>query len=122
MKERGMYNEKVMERIAEDQGSVQAEDWLTKHEKAVFKTAFEINQFDILRMTADRQKRMNATGGGQGQSTNLYIPADAKEEYISELHHEAFINEDIEATYYIRSLNGATKVKVDTSLCASCEG
>ena len=122
MKDRGMYTKEVMERIAEDQGSVQAEDWLSDHEKAVFKTAFEINQRDIIRMTADRQVRMNATGGGQGQSTNIYIPADAKEEYISELHHEIFINENVEATYYIRSLNGATKVKIDASTCASCEG
>lgn len=122
MKERGQYTPEVMERIAEDQGSVQAEDWLTEHEKHVFRTAFEISQYDILRMTADRQVRMNATGGGQGQSTNLYVPSDAKEEYISELHHEAFTNPDIEALYYIRSLNGATKVQIATSTCASCEG
>ncbi|MHA1662472.1 MAG: ribonucleoside-diphosphate reductase, partial [Candidatus Thorarchaeota archaeon] len=122
MKERGVYNEETMERIAEDQGSVQAESWLSDHEKNVFKTAFEISQYDILRMTADRQVRMNATGGGQGQSTNLYIPADAKEEYISELHHEAFTNPDIEALYYIRSLNGATKVTISEPTCASCEG
>jgi ribonucleoside-diphosphate reductase alpha chain len=65
---------------------------------------------------------MNATGGGQGQSINLYIPSDAKEEFISELHHEALINPHIEALYYIRSLNGATKVQISESTCASCEG
>ncbi len=122
MKERGMYTAEVMQRIAEDQGSVQAEDWLTPHEKAVFRTAFEINQRDIIRMAADAQRAMNATGGGQGQSTNLYFPADAKEEDIAAIHHEAFINPDVEALYYIRSLNGATKVKVDTSTCSACEG
>ena len=122
MKERGMYNAETMERIAEDQGSVQAEDWLTDHEKAVFKTAFEVSQFDILRMAGDRQVRMNATGGGQGQSTSLYIPADAKEEYISELHHTAFIDPNIESLYYIRSLNGATKIKIAPSTCSACEG
>jgi ribonucleoside-diphosphate reductase alpha chain len=122
MKERGQYTEQVMRRIAEDQGSVQAEDWLTDHEKQVFRTAFEVGQRDILRMAADRQERMNATGGGQGQSINLYIPSDAKEEFISELHHEAFINPHIEALYYIRSLNGATKVQISESTCASCEG
>lgn len=122
MKERGMYNKETMERIAEDQGSVQAEDWLTEHEKTVFRTAFEVSQFDILRMAGDAQREMNATGGGQGQSTNIYIPADAKEEYVSELHDAAFIDEDVEALYYIRSLNGATKVKIAPSACASCEG
>ena len=122
MKERGMYTEAVMKRIAEDQGSVQAEHWLTDREKNVYRTAFEINQETILLMTAHRQRAMNATGGGQGQSTNLYFPADAKEEEISRLHHMAFKDPDIEALYYIRTLNGATKIKVDTSSCASCEG
>ena len=122
MKARSMYNKDTMQRIAEDQGSVQAEDWLTDHEKAVFRTAFEISQYDILRMTGDRQRGMNATGGGQGQSTNLYFPADATEEHIAEVHHTAFIDEDIEGLYYVRTLNGATKIKIAPSICASCEG
>ena len=122
MKDRGMYTPEVMQRIAEDQGSVQAEDWLSDHEKAVFKTAFELNQHTILKMSGDRQRAMNKTGGGQGQSTNLYFPHDAKEEEIAQLHHEAFIDEDIESLYYIRTLNGATKVKIDRSECEGCEG
>ena len=122
MKERGMYTPEVMKRISEDQGSVQAEDWLTGHEKAVFRTAFEVSQRDIIRMTADSQRAMNATGGGQGQSTNLYFAADAREEHIAEVHHEAFINEDVEALYYVRSLNGATKIAIPEELCAGCGG
>ena len=122
MKERNMYNSDVMQRIAEDQGSVQAEDWLTDHEKAVFRTAFEQNQRTILKMTGDRQRAMNKTGGGQGQSTNLYFAHDASEEEISAIHHEAFMDEDVESLYYIRTLNGATKVKIDNSVCEACEG
>jgi len=122
MKERGKYTPEVMKRIAEDQGSVQAEDWLTEEEKAVFRTAFELNQFTVLKMAADRQREMNKTGGGQGQSTNLYFPADATEEEIADVHLEAFMNPDIEGLYYIRTLNGATKVKVERSTCEACEG
>ena len=122
MKDKNMYTKEVMERIANDQGSVQAETWLTDQEKLVFRTAFEIPQRDIIRLAADRQRGMNATGGGQGQSVNLYFPADAREEFIAELHHEAFINPDIESLYYIRSLNGATKIKIYEEGCTSCGG
>ena len=122
MKERGVYNETTMKRIAEDQGSVQAEDWLSQHEKDVFRTAFELNQENILRMASDRQKWMNRGGGGQGQSTNLYFQADAKEEEISRLHFLAMTDEHLESLYYVRTLNGAMKVKVEASSCESCEG
>ena len=122
MKERGQYNAEVMKRIAEDQGSVQGEDWLSQKEKDIFRTAFEQNQRTLLKMTGDRQKAMNKTGGGQGQSTNLYFVHDASEEEIAEIHHEAFLDENIESLYYIRTLNGATKVKIDNSVCEACEG
>jgi len=122
MKDKGHYNKQTMQRIAEDQGSVQAEDWLTDHEKEVFRTAFELNQETILLMTGHRQKAMNATGGGQGQSTNLYFQADADEATISKLHHLAFRDPNIEALYYVRTLNGATKVTVDTTACVACQG
>ena len=41
MKERKVYNDETVLRIAKAR-SVQGEDWLTDHEKKVFRTAFEI--------------------------------------------------------------------------------
>lgn len=117
MKERGMYNKDVMRRIAEDQGSVQAEDWLTEAEKRVFKTSFEVNQTDILRMAGDRQPNVC-----QSQSTNLFITADESEEEISRLHDIAFNDEQIHSLYYVNSLNKAMKHKVDKTECSACEG
>ena len=122
MKEKGHYDVETMKRIAEDNGSVQAEDWLTDHEKKVFRTAFELDQETLLQFAADRQKAMVATRGGQGQSTNLYFPHDAKEEEISRIHWEAYKNPFIFGLYYVRSLNGASKVKVIPSTCEACEG
>jgi ribonucleoside-diphosphate reductase alpha chain len=85
-----------MRRIAEDQGSVQAEDWLSKHEKEVFKTAFEVNQEYILRMTSQRQPDIC-----QSQSMNLYFTAEEEEEEIVRLHDIAFRDENILSMYYI---------------------
>lgn len=120
MKERGKYTEEVMKRIATAQGSVQGEDWLTDHEKEVFRTSYEVNQKSILKMGSDRQKAMGPRA--QGQSLNLYIPMETTEEEISELHHIAFKDEYIHSLYYVHSLNEASTYKVDTSLCTACEG
>jgi ribonucleoside-diphosphate reductase alpha chain len=122
MKERGQYNEVVMARIAQAQGSVQGEDWLSSHEKDVFRTAFELNQETVLLMASHRQKIMSDGGGGQGQSLNLYFPMEATEEEISRIHNIAFEDEYIHSLYYVHSLNEPSTYKVDRSVCASCEG
>lgn len=122
MKERGQYTEEVMQRIAENQGSVQLEDWLSDHEKAVFKTAFEINQETILLMASHRQKVICNTNGGQGQSINLFFTADETEGEISRLHDIAFKDPWIHSLYYIQSQNKAMKHKIDKSVCEACQG
>lgn len=122
MKERGMYTKEVMKRIAESQGSVQGEDWLSGHEKKVFRTAFEINQETILLMASHRQKIMNEGGGGQGQSLNFYITKEESEEEIARLHHLAFIDPYVQSTYYVHSLNEDSVHQVDKSECEGCSG
>jgi ribonucleoside-diphosphate reductase alpha chain len=115
MKERDMYTEEVMRRIAEDQGSVQGEDWLTDHEKAVFRTAFEVSQESILLMAAHRQREVD-----QGQSVNLFFTADETEEEIARIHDIAFKDPYIHSLYYLQSQNKAMKHKIDKDECLSC--
>lgn len=122
MKERGKYTEEVMNHIAEAQGSVQGEDWLSDYEKKVFRTAFEQNQETILLMGSHRQKIMSEGGGGQGQSLNLYMTKEESEEEISRLHDIAFRDEYIHSLYYIYSTNEESTYKVDKSECSACEG
>jgi ribonucleoside-diphosphate reductase alpha chain len=116
MKERGMYTEEVMQRIVKANGSVQEEDWLTDHEKQVFLTAFELNQYTVLSMAAERQKKVD-----QGQSINLCIDDSTTEEEISDLHLYAEQDPNILGLYYIRSLNGLAKHK-STEECIACQG
>lgn len=122
MKERNQYNEAVMTRISEAQGSVQGEDWLTDEEKDVFRTAFELNQETILLMGSHRQKIMNEGGGGQGQSLNLFFTAEESEVEISRLHNIALEDPYIQSLYYVHSLNEASTYQVDKSTCSACEG
>jgi len=114
MKEKGVYSNAAVKDIISNGGSVQHVDWLTDDEKAVFKTAFEIDQKQIVRLASARQRYID-----QAQSINFFFSADEDEEYISEVHKLAFKDPWIKSLYYIRSENG---VNVSKGECLSCHG
>jgi ribonucleoside-diphosphate reductase alpha chain len=111
--DRGLNIEEATKTIINNNGSVQDVIWLSDEEKAVFLTAFELNQFAIIRHAANRQKFIT-----QAQSINTFFSSDAEESYISEVHKYAFLNKSIKSLYYIRSETG---VKAITPTCSSCE-
>lgn len=117
MKKYGQYNETVMRRIAEKDGSVQEEDWLSDHEKLVFRTAFELNQYTVLSTASERQKQID-----QGQSINIYLDATATEEEITALHMYANDDPDICGLYYVRNITGVAKHKASPDECEACNG
>lgn len=112
IKEKGLDIERCIQDTVQSQGSVQHVGWLTEDEKRVFKTAFEINQRDIIRLAANRQKYID-----QGQSTNLFFAGNADEKLISEIHQEAFENENILSLYYVYSSRGVVS---SSSECVAC--
>jgi ribonucleoside-diphosphate reductase alpha chain len=114
MKEKGVYSNAAVKDIISNGGSVQHVDWLTDDEKAVFKTAFEIDQKQIVRLASARQRYID-----QAQSINFFFSADEDEEYISEVHKLAFKDPWIKSLYYIRSENG---VNVTKEACIACHG
>lgn len=122
MKARGQYTNDVLERINNAQGSVQGEDWLSDHEKKVFKTAFEINQESILIMASHRQRIMSQGGGGQGQSVNLFFQKEEPESEIARIHNIALEDEWIHGLYYVHSLNEESTYKVNKDECEGCQG
>lgn len=95
MKERGVYNKKVLKKITESFGSVQPANWLSAEEKLVFKTAFEIDQNVIIRYASQRAKYID-----QWQSLNLFFASGESEELISQVHKTAFTDPNILALYY----------------------
>lgn len=112
MKDRGVYNKETIDRIIANIGSVQDEDWLTDHEKLVFRTAFEVDQFAILRFASQRQKHLC-----QGQSLNFYVSEDGDEDRIADLHTTALLDDSILSLYYIYSRSGV----IVGSNCSACE-
>ena len=114
MKDKGVYSNKAIKDIIDDNGSVQGVDWLTDHEKEVFKTAFEIDQRAIIRLASTRQRYID-----QGQSINLFFSANEDEAYISSVHRLAFEDPYIKGLYYIRSETG---LPVNKQECVACHG
>ncbi|MGB6350044.1 MAG: ribonucleoside-diphosphate reductase subunit alpha [Pseudolabrys sp.] len=87
----------VWQSIIEREGSVAHLDMLTQHEKAIFRTAFEIDQRWIIELAADRAPFIC-----QSQSINMYLPADIDKWDLHMLHWTAW-KRGIKSLYYCRS-------------------
>ncbi|MBP6951645.1 MAG: ribonucleoside-diphosphate reductase subunit alpha [Alphaproteobacteria bacterium] len=90
-------NETIWQSIVENEGSVQHLEVLSLEEKEVFKTAFEIDQRWIIEFAADRAPYIC-----QGQSVNLFLPADIDKWDLLMLHWQAW-EKGVKSLYYCRS-------------------
>jgi len=124
----GINLEETLQAIILDQGSVQKLDCLTEAEKAVFKTAFELDQMWIVEHAADRQEWIC-----QGQSVNLFFPSGSDVNYVNAVHLSAF-KKGLKGLYYLRTTAGVVADKVSEKIerkalkdykieeCLSCQG
>ena len=83
--------------ILQHDGSVQHLDCLSEHEKAVFRTSFEIDQRWVIDLAGDR-----APSICQGQSINLFLNANLHKWDLLMLHWTAW-ERGIKSLYYCRS-------------------
>jgi len=93
----GINNEATWTSIITNKGSVQHLPELTEGEKAVFKTAQELDQTWVVQHAADRQQFIC-----QGQSVNLFFPAGAEKSYVNKVHVKAW-KEKLKGLYYLRT-------------------
>lgn len=114
MKKKGVYNKANVEQIRDAMGSVQGVDFLTDEEKAVFRTAFEVDQMSILRQAEARAEFID-----QWQSLNLFFSAGEDEGYISKVHEYAIRSEKILGLYYVYSKAGVQASKDDCMACSA---
>ena len=96
---KGMDNEEIWSSITLSQGSVQHLDFLSDDEKAVYKTAFELDQRWIIELAADR-----APSICQSQSVNIFLPADVHKRDLHQIHFMAW-KRGAKSLYYCRSLS-----------------
>ena len=133
LEEHGENTEETWKSIISSEGSVQHLDFLTDHEKSVFKTAFELDQAWVVEHAAKRQEFIC-----QGQSVNLFFPAGVEPKYPNAVHMKAW-KDGLKGLYYLRTNAGVSADKVGKSIarnalkdfaqeigkeneCLSCQG
>lgn len=94
---RGADTQETWQSIIAAEGSVQHLACLTADEKAVFRTAFELDQRWIVEFAADRAPFIC-----QSQSINLFLPGDVPKWDLHMLHWTAW-QKGIKSLYYCRS-------------------
>ena len=85
--------------ITVSKGSVQHLDFLDDQEKAVFKTAFELDQRWVIEHAADRTPYIC-----QAQSVNIFLPANVHKRDLHQIHFQAW-KKGMKSLYYCRSLS-----------------
>ena len=133
LEEHGENTKATWKGIIISEGSVQHLDFLTGHEKSVFKTAFELDQAWVVEHAAKRQEFIC-----QGQSVNLFFPAGVEPKYPNAVHMKAW-KDGLKGLYYLRTNAGVSADKVGKSVartalkdyasqeeegdeCLSCQG
>lgn len=111
----GLNTQETWASILAHGGSVQHLDFLNAKEKAVFKTASEISQREVIIQAAARQKYID-----QGQSLNLTISPHTPARDVNALVLEAW-RMGIKSLYYQYSVNAAQAFCRDILSCSSCE-
>ena len=121
LESKGFNIDSIWDQILKDQGSVLGlPDYiLSQEEKEVFLTFKEINQMDLVRQNAIRQKYVD-----QAMSLNLCFDPNDTPKFISAVHKEAH-KSGIKTLYYLRTesvLRGDNLNRTAESACISCEG
>ena len=123
-------NEETWDSILANDGSVQHLEFMTDHDRDVFKTAFELDQLWVVEHAAKRQEFIC-----QGQSVNVFFPSGADKSYVNQVHLKAYVA-GLKGLYYLRTAAGKTGDKVGTKVirnalkdfegdadeCISCQG
>jgi ribonucleoside-diphosphate reductase alpha chain len=97
LESKGLNTPETWGSILEHEGSVQHLEELDEHERAVFKTAFELDQRWIVELAADRTPYIC-----QSQSLNLFLPGDIAKWDLHMLHWTAW-EKGLKSLYYCRS-------------------
>jgi len=97
LESKGMNNSKVWSDITTNEGSVAHLEFLTSEEKAIFKTAQELDQRWLIDLAADRTPYID-----QAQSLNIFVPANVNKKMLHDIHFAAW-KKGVKSLYYARS-------------------
>ena len=119
LKEKGQDKNKWWDQMLQDGGSAQnlPDNVLTPDEKELFLTFSEINQLELVRQAAIRQRYLDQT-----QSINLSFDPNDSPKWINQVHMEAW-KLGIKTLYYLRT-DSVIKGDLGSRMaeCVSCDG
>jgi ribonucleoside-diphosphate reductase alpha chain len=116
LEEKGKDTIEIWRSILKKGGSVQHLNFLSEHEKKVFKTFGEVSQLEIIQNAAAMQSHID-----QGISLNLMVHPDTSLGEVNRLFYTAW-ELGLKTLYYQRSANLAQEVSRDLMECESCSG
>jgi ribonucleoside-diphosphate reductase alpha chain len=116
LQRKGKDTQEVWDSILKNLGSADHLDFLTKHEKAVYKTAVEISPKDMIDLAAERQPFIDMS-----QSFNLWNRPNYSKQDIYDIHKYAF-DRGIKTLYYFFPQGHASIEKSGErwDFCESC--
>jgi ribonucleoside-diphosphate reductase alpha chain len=119
LKKLGMWDAQMRSKIIESEGSIQEIDEIPSELRALYKTAWEIPQKDLIDMAVERSAFIC-----QSQSLNLFLedPTIGK---LSSMYMYAW-KQGVKTTYYLRSraktsIQKTTVVKTEEAIACSLE-
>jgi len=116
LEQKGKNTMDVWDSIMAQDGSVQHLEFLSEHEKEVFRTFAEIPQLSVIKQAGQRQKHID-----QAQSINISVdPDEVSIKEINQLYIEAW-ESGMKSLYYQKSVNAAQKFSQEILDCAACE-
>lgn len=125
-----MFAEDFWDDIVRHNGSVQHLEYMSYEDKAVFKTAWEIDQHWVVEQAEQRAQYIC-----QASSTNLFFAPGSDRAYVNSVHLKAMRGRKCKSLYYYRT--GSEQVadtiktitrkpladwRTDGESCAACEG
>ena len=134
LESKNLNNEKTWRDISAAEGSVEGIEELSEEEKAIFKTAPEINQMWVVDHAHQRQKYIC-----QSQSVNLFFvppkseaPQETHDDYLNYVNSVHWVGANkLKSMYYLRSAAARNsenvnvkipKINLEEGECLSCEG
>lgn len=105
----------VLDSILKADGSVAHLDFLSEHEKAVFRTVRELSPLAVVRQAAARQPYVC-----QAQSLNLFVDPGSDPKAVNELYLTAW-RSGLKSVYYQKNVSAARELARDLTACGACQ-
>jgi ribonucleoside-diphosphate reductase alpha chain len=115
LEEKGKNDTSTWRNIVRNNGSVQDLDFLSDHEKSVFKTYTETSHMAIVNQAAQRQRFID-----QSQSLNFKLHPDTPVKDVNKLIIEAW-EKGVKSLYYHKNENAARLLGSELLNCSACE-